>query len=148
MVAEDALLPGSSNSHGTAPPKRQRRHQMKKKRTQWQGPEIPNDIPKLSDVMKDVSVEEFAGNVVVAPPLQKNGTDDVASSNGKRLEQHHEMRQQNTSPECIEIQDSRFIIKKEMSLGEQDIMFRHRHKRASRRPATRVDPTLIGRLLF
>jgi len=73
MVAEDALLPGSSNSHGAPPTRPRRKPRNGRKKEEWQGRDVPTNIPKLSDVMKGVSVKEFSGDVVVAQAASSNG---------------------------------------------------------------------------
>lgn len=88
MVADDnmsSLLPGSSSSTvGTSspppPPRRRRKprntsNTNKKRPEEWKGRDIPSDIPKLSQVMKEATAVEEEGSsdaaVTVASPTQQ-----------------------------------------------------------------------------
>ena len=106
MVADDALLPGSNSKHSVVPPKQRRKHNNKKrkgKKQEWRGtkrPSIPKDVPKLSEVMKGVSVEEFSGDIVVSPhvvPLHNAG--QGGNANGERRVHHSERTEQTQEAE-------------------------------------------------
>lgn len=98
-MATDDLLPDSSTLPPltTKPRRKPRRNNSRKHKTEeWDGRDIPSNLPKLSEVMKDVSVQEFAGEVAIAPPPIKTSTSNKRRRNQNASNQNDTQR--NNSP--------------------------------------------------